>query len=385
MLRVLHVIPGIAACYGGPSTVICQMVAALNEIPNVQAEIATTDADGAHGRVAKEDLPALPIHMFRRTWSEQWKYSTGLRRWLVEHAREYDVVHIHAVWAHSTVVASKVTRKHGVPYVVRPAGMFSRWSLDQRQWKKRVAWHTYHRRHVARANVIHVTAEQEANDVRAMRLVNPIAVVPNGVAMPESRLLPENESSRKRVLFLGRIHPVKGLANFLRAWQHARLNGEWELVLVGPDENGHLAEVQALAAELQLADCVRFVGPVGAQEKWQWYQSARIFVLPSFTENFSVAVAEALAAGLPVITTTGTPWNELRERRCGWYVEPTVDALATALREAVGLSDSERIEMGQRGATWARERFSWPAVAQELQQLYSWLRNGGTAPSYVQF
>jgi len=361
------------------------MVVALNGIPGLEAEIATTDADGSGGRITPADLPELPVHMFCRTWSEQWKFSLGLRDWLVRHTCEYDVIHIHAVWAHSTVVASKIARQRGVPFIVRPAGMFSRWSLDQRRWKKVLAWHVYHRRHVANADVIHVTANQEAKDIRAARLANPIAVVPNGVAMPDSLLIPPAESPRKRVLFLGRIHPKKGLSNLLHAWHRAEVKEDWELAIVGPDEGGHRGQLEALAQQLHLTDRVRFVGPVDADEKWGWYRSSDVFVLPSFAENFSVSVAEALAAGLPVITTTGTPWSELRERRCGWYVEPTADALAVALREAVGLTDSERFEMGRRGAVWARERFSWPAVASELQLLYLWLKNGGTAPSYVTF
>lgn len=385
-LKILHVIPGVAARYGGPSTVIFSMVRALNGLPNVRAEIATTDADGPDGRIELKDLPDdVPIHLFRRTWSEQWKVSLGMREWLSDHACDYDVMHIHAVWSHATVAASRAAKRKLVPYVIRPAGMFSQWSLEHRRWKKRLAWQVFHRRDLTDASAIHATSAQEANDVRAMRLTAPIAIVPNGVALPEYETYRPHPLSRKRLLFLGRIHPVKGLANLLRAWQHLGPMPDWELVLVGPDAEGHRAELEQLSRELGLGDRVRFIGPASDVEKWQWYQAADVFVLPSFTENFSVSVAEALAAGLPVITTTGTPWSEIRERQCGWWVEPTVDSLATALRAATDLSDDERRCMGQRGAAWARSRFSWPAIAGDLQQLYSWLVTGGTAPGHVTF
>jgi glycosyltransferase involved in cell wall biosynthesis len=169
----------------------------------------------------------------------------------------------------------------------------------------------------------------------------------------------------------------------MEAWQHAAPGRDWELVIAGPDEGGHRRELEALARTLSIAHCVKFAGPVAEYEKWRWYQHADVFVLPSFTENFSVSVAEALASGLPVITTTGTPWRELRDQGCGWWIEPTANALADALRDAMQLSDDDRIRMGQRGSLWVRSRFSWPAVAEELRLFYHWVVHGGTKPGFV--
>jgi glycosyltransferase involved in cell wall biosynthesis len=351
----------------------------------VRAEIATTDADGRNGRLSTADLPAnLPVHMFERTWSEQWKVSLGLRHWLARHAGDYDIVHIHSVWSFATAAAARAAQRSGVPYVVRPAGVFSGWAMGQRRWKKQLAWHLYHRRHLASAAVIHATSDEEAMDVRGMGLTRPIAVIPNGVAFEERMLLPSENGRRKRVLFLSRIHPVKGLANLIDAWRRLNPGQDWELVIAGPDEGRHRRELEALASELGLMQSLRFVGPVSEREKWKWYCESDVFVLPSFAENFSVSVAEALSSGLPVITTTGTPWRELRARSCGWWIEPTADALADALGEAMQLSDEDRAGMGRRGADWVRSRFSWPAVAAELHLLYRWMIEGGTKPEFVQ-
>jgi glycosyltransferase involved in cell wall biosynthesis len=360
------------------------MVAALNRLPGLESEIATTDADGANGRIRLADLPSdVPIRLFRRTWSEQWKVSLDLKSWLARHAKDYAVVHIHAVWSHATVTAAAAARRNSVPYIVRPAGMLSEWALGHRGWKKQLAWQLNHKRQLAAASAIHATSSQEAADIRGMNLSAPVAVIPNGVAFPEAVSSEGDRRPRKRLLFLGRIHPVKGLANLLHAWQQLGPLKGWELVLVGPDDVGHRAELERLATELKIADRVQFIGAASEQDKWQWYQTSDLFVLPSFTENFSVSVAEALAAGLPVITTTGTPWQEVQEQGCGWWIEPTVDALTKTLLKATSITDHERRAMGRRGSDWAQSRFSWLAVAEDLRTLYRWVIEGGSAPDYV--
>jgi glycosyltransferase involved in cell wall biosynthesis len=257
--------------------------------------------------------------------------------------------------------------------------------MRQRKWKKWIAWELYHKRHVASSNVIHATSIQEADDIRAMHLRPPIAVIPNGVALPENACPEDRVGEKKRLLFLGRIHPVKGLANLLQAWYRIGPLPDWEMVLVGPDNGGHRRVLELLVKKLGIVDTVRFVGAVSECDKWQWYQNSDLFVLPSFSENFSVSVAEALASGLPVVTTTGTPWQEVRERSCGWWVEPSVEALSNALSQALALTDDERHVMGVNGSTWARSRFSWQTVAEELHSLYAWLAQGGTAPRTVRF
>jgi glycosyltransferase involved in cell wall biosynthesis len=261
--------------------------------------------------------------------------------------------------------------------------MLSDWALRRGRLKKMLAWRTYQRRDLAVANAFHVTSHQEAEEVRSLGFRQPIAVVPNGIKCPET--MPPNErlAGRRRMLFLSRIHPKKGLPNLLRAWRKAAPPAEWQLLIAGPDANGHAAEVRQLAADLQLDGQVSFHGPVADDEKWALYRRADLFVLPSFSENFGIVVGEALAAELPVIATVATPWRALQEQKIGWWVQPSVEDLAKAIANAVSLADGQREVMGKNGAAWVRKYFSWISVAQQMTQFYQWLLNGGVRPPHV--
>jgi glycosyltransferase involved in cell wall biosynthesis len=188
------------------------------------------------------------------------------------------------------------------------------------------------------------------------------------------------------VLFLSRIHPVKGLPMLIDAWSQVDPDG-WRLVIAGPDEEGHRAEVESKVRERALADVVDFVGPVSNDEKWTLYRNSDLFVLPTYSENFGIVVAEALASGCPVLTTTGAPWQMLEEHGCGWWVEPTAEQVASALREAVERSNHDRSAMGKRGRELVKRRFSWSSIAERLVQTYRWVTSGkrGATPDWVQF
>ena len=178
-----------------------------------------------------------------------------------------------------------------------------------------------------------------------------------------------------------RGHPVKGLFNLVRAW--AQLNpAGWRLCIAGPDEAGHLQEVLALVKELGIQRGVNYVGPVDGAAKSALYNSADVFVLPTFTENFGVVVAEALAHGLPVITTRGAPWADLNAYGCGWWVDIGVDPLVQALREAMALSDDQRRAMGALGRVYVR-RYDWDDIAQQTMDVYRWVLGKGQQPDCV--
>ncbi len=176
-----------------------------------------------------------------------------------------------------------------------------------------------------------------------------------------------------RVVFLSRIHPKKGIVNLLQAWKNAKLPKNWKLLLIGPDEKSHSVEVNQEIERLGLRQDVSLVGNVDDSEKWKWLFNGDLFVLPSFSENFGIVIAEAMLAGLPVITTTKTPWQVLRREKMGWWVEPNVDDLTTALVEASLLSTEQRREYGTRCKLYAQQHFSWDNAAKKMNEAYRWL------------
>lgn len=303
---------------------------------------------------------------------------------LVQNGRT--VIHDHGLWLPSNRAAARFADRRHVPRVVSPRGMLSDWALQHHSWKKKLVWRLFQQHALQTAAGFHITSQQEAEEVRQVGLTQPVAVIPNGLDLP--REMP----ARKRVgppqaLFLSRVHRKKGIVELLRGWSAAANAGDpspqpsplgrgegagadWQLVIAGPDEGGYLAEVKAEVKRLGLQDAVSFAGPVDDNAKWQLYADADLFVLPSLSENFGIVVAEAMAAGLPVITTTGTPWQVLRDQQMGWWVEPQADMLAQALRDARARSPEQLREMGRRASEYARREFSWERVARELIGFY---------------
>lgn len=285
-----------------------------------------------------------------------------------------DLVHDQGVWLPENISSFWAANKAGVPYVLTPHGMLEPWALNHNAWKKNVAWHIYQHRILCNADLLHATAPAEAEHLRALGLDAPIVIAPNGVPLPETYKQSVNTAEPHRALFLSRIHPKKGLLNLMEAWAVVNPK-DWVLTIAGPDERGHVSEVKARAEQLGIIDQVSFPGSIPDSEKWELYRESDLFILPTFSENFGVVVTEALASGIPVITTTGAPWGVLETHECGWWIEIGVDPLVTALQKAVTCSDEKRLDMGARGRALVKDRFTWPAVADILQKAYQWLLN----------
>ena len=179
----------------------------------------------------------------------------------------------------------------------------------------------------------------------------------------------------KRLSFVGRIAPIKGLDNLCRAYCDAQMYENWRLTIVGPDSEGHTSELKKLVSALHIDNYVDFLGPKFGDELVRVYCESDLFVLPSHSENFGSVVIEALVYGKPVIATKGTPWKKLVEYNCGWWVDLGVEPLKNVLMEAMSLSDGELRAMGERGRKMAEEEYSWVAVANKMEKAYCQILN----------
>lgn len=298
--------------------------------------------------------------------------------------RSIDAVHAHGLWNGPTVAGALLARRAGCPLVVSPHGMLERWALDHRAMQKYVPWHAWERRIISSAGLLQAMSDHEHRGFRMCGFRNPAAVHPLGLDFTAIQPRGMARTSHRTCLFLSRLHPVKGLRTFLGAWRDVRPAG-WRLAIVGPDENGHRRELEAVATAFGIRDCVDFHGPAYGQEKWRAFADADLFALPSYSENFGLVVAEAMASGLPVITTTGTPWKLLSDERLGWWIDPTQRDLATALADATGRPPAVLAEMGEAAARYAKSHFSWSAIASDMGASYRWLVAGGSAPPTFRF
>ena len=374
-LTIVQVIGSTRADHGGTSRSVPALCEAL-DADGVEVHLVTA-VPADPGPDQEPILPGGDVHIHRieeRTRLQRTLRSPmGFYRrlWSVVEAADPDLIHDHGAWLPSNVVAAWVARRANVPLVVASRGMVTEWSLSHQARKKQAAWHLYQKHVFRQASLFHATAPAEVEDLRALGMTQPIAVVPNGVEIPDA--LPDGPPTNgKRALFLSRLHPKKGLPMLLDAWADLRPEG-WTLELVGPSENGHRAELEAQASELGLDGEVVFSGPVDDADKWHKYAAADLFVLPTHSENFGIVVAEALAAGVPVLTTTGTPWQELEDKNCGWWVDPEPEAIRDALATSLRQSDATRTAMGRRGRELVTSTYTWRAVGERMRRVYEWL------------
>lgn len=282
----------------------------------------------------------------------------------------FDLIHDHGVWLPNNHRVADWATSRNTPRIVSPRGMLEPWALNHHKWKKRLAWWLYQKRDLQTATAFHATANAEANQIRTLGFHQPAFVIPNGIETSEFE---GQFTKNKTVLFLSRIHPKKGLPMWVEAWKKIAPTG-WTMRVAGPDEGGHTAELKDLVRQAGLSGQWTFEPSLEGRKKYQALGSSAIFALPTYSENFGIVVAEALASGTPVITTTGTPWEGLLEHQCGWWVEPTVDTLAHALAEAIASED--RIAMGRRGSRWIKNEFGWDQIGQKIVTAYQETLNG---------
>jgi glycosyltransferase involved in cell wall biosynthesis len=255
--------------------------------------------------------------------------------------------------------------------------MLEPWALNHKGLKKKLAWRLYQRRDLKRALCHIATGEAEARSLYDLGLGVPIAIVPNGVDVPDERLCsiasesekPCRNGRKRTALFLGRIYPIKGLPMLIEAWARVRPDG-WLLRIAGPDEAGHQKQLERAVTAAGLGDVVSFTGPVEPQMKTQAFLDADLFILPTHSESFGMVVAEALAHSLPVLTTTAAPWSILRERGCGWSVDATLDGITEGLSQATRLDSEALRDMGNKGRALIVEKFSWKRIADLMLATY---------------
>jgi glycosyltransferase involved in cell wall biosynthesis len=345
--------------YGGPAFSVSRLAAALDE---AGAQVALWAADGsARTSPLVEDAVGVSRH-------------DGSLRQLFETFGP-DVVHDNGLWLAHNHRSAALARRLGVPRVVSTRGMLEPWALSHRRWKKRAAWRLYQKRDLDSAAALHATGSAEAENLRALGLRPSVVTIANGMDLPDPPPPRRKPGEVRTALFLGRIHPVKGLPVLMEAWGQVRPPG-WRLVVAGPDEGGHRREVEAAVAAAGIGEAVSFAGEVTGGAKMALLRDADLLVLPSHTESFGMAVAEALANGVPAVVTTAAPWPMLEQRGCGWLAAPKAPALADALARAVATEPDALRRMGEAGRRLIASDFGWDQVAARFLDLYGGLVAG---------
>jgi glycosyltransferase involved in cell wall biosynthesis len=309
--------------------------------------------------------------------------SPEMKQWLsmMAASQSVDLIHNHSLWMMPNIYPGQVARRQNIPLMVAPRGTLSVWAMKSGTSVKRIFWPLVQRPALAATTCFHATAMSEYQDIRRMGFRQPVAIIPNGIDIPD--LHPSVEKNDRTLLFLGRIHPVKGLDMLLPAWQVVQERfTEWKLRIVGPDNAGYLSQMKQMATVLNL-ERVEFTGPLFGPQKWQAYRDADLFILPTYSENFGMAAAEALAAGTPVIVSKGAPWSGLNTRQAGWWIDIGVGPLVACLELALAESPADLSARGLRGREWMKAEYSWQHIGRQMAETYEWILNGGTKPEWI--
>ncbi|PSB59027.1 glycosyltransferase [Chamaesiphon polymorphus] len=386
-MKILHVIPSISPARGGTSRAIIDMVRALRD-RGIDAEIATTNDDGdglldvpLGGKSTLYD--SIPTYFFARFSPQisalrEFAFSGSFTTWLFQHIGEYEAIHVHALFSYTSTVAMAIARFRGIPYITTPHGLLCEWSLQQSVQKKQTYLKLIERANLDGARSIHVTCQQEREDVATLGFKSPTFVLP--LALTDTPVQIPDAATRLRqslncapdepiILFLSRLHYKKGLEYLIPALGRLR-DRRFTFVIAGNGTPAYEAEIQALLVTSGIEQRTRMVGFVEGERKDVLIQGANLFALTSHSENFGISVLEALAVGTPVLVTPGVGLATIvSDNSLGFVADLDIESIANVLDCC--LDDLDRAKsIGTHARQFTLEHFNWDRIAGELIQVY---------------
>lgn len=387
-MKVLHVIPSIAAVRGGPSIAVIEMVRSLRDI-GVDAAIATTNDNGNNLLDVQlntlheyEKAPVIFFARFSPSISpiREFAFSACLTTWLWKHLRDYDLIHVHAIFSYPSTIAMAIARLQNIPYLISPHGLLCNWSMQQGKFKKQLYLNLIERSNLECSKIIHLTAAQEQIELELLSWNLASVIVPLGL-----ELLPPIANARAQlhqmlnislevpiILFLSRLHPKKGLDYLISALgKLCELDVyNFAFVIAGNGTAEYEAELEQLLQKFNLGDRTYKLGFITGKKKDICLQGADLYVLTSHSENFGIAVLEALASGTPALVTIGVALADLvKKQNLGWVVSLDSEAIAQSIQDFLEHQDIAK-EIGDRASQYVAANYTWTKTAHRLSEIY---------------
>lgn len=354
-MKVIHFIAGIDKKEGGTTEYMRLLGTELKK--HIEIIVATGISSNPIA------IDGVKIKFFK-THVLRWYSMLGeFHRFL--HDEKPDIVHINGIWSPQNWGFQKIALQLGIKVILSPHGMLEPWIMAQNPWKKKLGLFVYQKKAIKKAECLHATAQMEDDNIKALGFQKPIYIIPNGVDLKDITRTKEKYGTKK-IVFLSRIHPKKGIEILLEAWRNCYTEG-WTLEIAGIGEEDYMS---SLIGSVEDLENVRFVGAQYGEEKWDFLRSADAMVLPTHSENFGIVVAEALAVGVPVITTQGTPWEDLEIYKCGWWIDLSVHNLEDTLVKVFNAPIMLLEVMGKQGRELIKNKYDIEVMGKQMLELY---------------
>ncbi|MEA1997426.1 MAG: glycosyltransferase [Gemmatimonadota bacterium] len=387
-MRICHFLSSMAWHYGGPPHSVIGQAGALGRLGHDVTIMATSKE--RHRLDWPEDV--ADIHLYPETWPALWRRGAGFVDDAKRVVEKSDIIHLNELWSHTVFTGSRLARKRRKPYLINFRANLNPVQMFRNPLRKKIYLALAGNRIINNAACVHALTRCELEFIRELGYKTPVTVIPNGIHREKFEILPEpNEAEeywpvlrgRKVVLYLGRLHLEKGLDILLKAWREliqVESSTEPLLVIAGPDDREHGAQIRALAQKLGLESKVCFTGTVEERGKMALYSRADIFILPSYSEGFSNSIIESMASAKPVIITTGCNFPEVADAGVGLCVKPEPGELKDAVRDMLAMPGDELKAMGTRARSFVFEKYTWEIVARKLVTVFNCILEGREIP-----
>lgn len=359
-MKIIHFIAGIDKKEGGTSEYMRLLSSELKN--HIEIIVATGVSPNPI------EIAGVKIKFFETSVTRWFPLLKEFKLFLL--AEKPDIVHINGIWSPQNWGFQKVAQELGIKVILSPHGMLEPWILAQNPWKKKLGLFLYQNIAIQRAVCLHATAQMEADNIRNLGFKTPIFIIPNGIDLSDIKEVKEYYGTKKMV-FLSRIHPKKGIELLLEAWRNSNTEA-WTLEIAGNGDENYIQKLIRSAADIKN---VIFVGAKYGEDKWDFLRSADVLILPTHSENFGIVIAEALAVGVPVITTQGTPWQDLEINQCGWWINLSVEVLQKTIEKVTYTSSKTLEKMGNQGRKLVAEKYEIKVVTNEILGLYQKVLN----------
>lgn len=362
-MKVIHFIASIDELDGGTTAYMKLLSGSLKRL--ITLEIATCKSK------KPVLIPEVPITFFEFSLKNLLKLKNQIKKYLIE--RSPDIVHINGIWNLQNAIFHYASKELNLPIILSPHGMLEPYILKRNSWKKKLALILYQKKVLKEIKYFHATSQLELNNIKKIGFEKEFIIIPNGINIEVfSKLKPIKSDNPKKILFLSRIHPKKGIEFLIEAWSKLdnQSKNNWIVEIIGNGDENYIKELEEKINFLKMESQIRIKNPVFGNEKIDVFRESSLFVLPTFSENFGIVIVEALASYTPVITTIGTPWEELNVYNCGWCIPIGTEALKNTLEIALNKSASKIELMGEKGRELVEKKYSIELIANQMYNFY---------------